>query len=178
MNLPGSPRLHVWVGLLLALVGVLVGGYAYTSWRIYFLHYLPIALVGLVLLIGGSALAGYGQANRPRLGGRGASEKPGLLDRLSTAIVGLSGSDADEEVEEETDESEDDEAAGEADEPEEATEEADEGEGTVDGGDEDEGTVDGDDGDEASRGGEAPDDDEGTAGEDASEGDDGSPREA
>lgn len=105
MNLPGSPRLHVWVGLLVALVGVLVGGYAYTSWRIYHLHYLPVALVGLALVIGGSALAGYGQANRPRLGGRDAGDDPGLIKRLTTAIVGLRGG-ADDEREDEEDSSE------------------------------------------------------------------------
>lgn len=97
MNLPGSAKIHVWIGLLASLMGVLVGGYAYTGWRIYHLTYLPVALLGLVLVLGGSALAGYGQANRPRLGGRGSDEEPGTLAKLKAAVLGLVG-DGDEQA--------------------------------------------------------------------------------
>jgi hypothetical protein len=90
LNLPGSPKTHLWVGLVLSLVGVLVGGYAYTGDRIYHIEFLPVALLGLALLVGGSALAGYGQANRPRLGGRrDEDEQPGLLARARASIQGL-----------------------------------------------------------------------------------------
>lgn len=106
MNLPGSPRTHVWTGLAVALVGVLVGGYAYTSWRIYYIKYLPVALAGLALLIVGSALAGYGQANRPRLGGKARAEDEGgersTLDRLRDAIASLAGGEDDAEASETT----------------------------------------------------------------------------
>lgn len=100
MNLPGPPRLHVWVGLLGALAGALVGGYAYTGDRIFDIVYLPVALAGLALLIAGSALAGYGQANRPRLGGRQTDDEedePSFTQRLRASAAGLLGLAADEE---------------------------------------------------------------------------------
>lgn len=100
MNLPGSAKTHLWAGLILAFVGILVGGYAYTGERIYRIAFLPIALVGLVMVLGGSALAGYGQANRPRLGGRqDDDDDPSLLDRLRSWITDLRGDDEDQDGE-------------------------------------------------------------------------------
>lgn len=98
MRLPGRARTHVWLGLLAALAGVILGGYAYTGDRIYELVYLPLALLGLALLVAGSALAGYGQANRPRLGGRQEEEdeEPGLLTRLRARLTGDEDQQADE----------------------------------------------------------------------------------
>lgn len=77
MRVPGSPQAHVWTGLLLALVGVFVAGFAYTGDRAYHLVYIAVAFLGFALLVGGSLLAGHGQANKPRLGPREpASAKP------------------------------------------------------------------------------------------------------
>lgn len=100
MNIPGSPRLHVWLGIILAFAGALIGGYAYTGERIYEIVYLPVALVGLVLLVAGSALAGYGQANRPRLGGAPSDEEetPSLLDRARAWLSDRGASQGDDET--------------------------------------------------------------------------------
>lgn len=106
MNLPGSAKTHLWGGLAVALVGVLVGGYAYTGDRIYRLAFLPLALVGLVLVLGGSALAGYGQANRPRMGGRPSQDEddgPTFRERVQETFAGLLGDDAEEDDEETAD---------------------------------------------------------------------------
>jgi hypothetical protein len=81
------------LALLVALVGVLVGGYAYTGDRIYRIQYLPMALFGLALVVAGSSLAGYGQANRPRLGGRQDDEEPSAFRRLRTWLADLVGDD-------------------------------------------------------------------------------------
>lgn len=67
-RIPGSPRAHVWVGLVLATIGIAVGGYAYTGPRAYRFEFIFVALLGFLLLAGGSLLTGYGQANRPRMG--------------------------------------------------------------------------------------------------------------
>ncbi len=75
MNVPGSPKLHIWLGLLVSLVGVFVGGYAYTGERVYDIWFIPVAVLGFALVAGGSVLAAYGQARRPRLGGASNDEK-------------------------------------------------------------------------------------------------------
>ncbi len=100
MNLPGSPKLHVWLGLTVALAGILVGGYAYTGDRIYRIEFIPVAFVGFLLLVGGSTLAGYGQANRPRLGGNPASQDdaPSMLDRLKALVDRGAPSNEDDEA--------------------------------------------------------------------------------
>lgn len=98
MNLPGSAKTHLWTGLLLALGGVLVGGYAYTGDRIYELTFLPVALFGLILVLGGSALAGYGQANRPRMGGRPSQDEdegPTFRERVQERFAALLPGDED-----------------------------------------------------------------------------------
>lgn len=96
MNLPGSPKLHLWVGLTISLVGVLVGGYAYTGDRAYEIQFVAVALLGFLLLVAGGVLAGYGQANRPRLGGRAAAteDEPSLVDRLKARFTGDDEEDA------------------------------------------------------------------------------------
>jgi hypothetical protein len=111
VNLPGSAKLHLYTGLLIALVGVLVGGYAYTGSRIYDIVYLPVALLGLALVLGGSALAGYGQANRPRLGGRGGDDEPGAIEKLEAWIADLRSDDEGDEAVEADDAGEDEEPA-------------------------------------------------------------------
>lgn len=93
MNLPGRAKTHVWTGLVVALVGVGVGAYAYTGDRVYHLEFVAVALGGLALVVGGSTLAGYGQANRPRLGGAAArddeedEDEPSILERLKGLFV-------------------------------------------------------------------------------------------
>jgi hypothetical protein len=100
VNLPGSAKTHLYVGLIVAFVGIVVGGYAYTGDRIYDIVYLPVALFGLALLLAGSALAGYGQANRPRLGGRGQDEEPSIFGKLALWITDRArGDDAETEAE-------------------------------------------------------------------------------
>jgi hypothetical protein len=89
VNLPGAPRLHVWTGLIVATIGILVGGYAYTGDRIYHLEFLAVALFGFALLVVGGILAGYGQANRPRLGHR--DEKPPLFGGFDEWWANLTG---------------------------------------------------------------------------------------
>lgn len=104
MDLPGSPRAHVWVGLVIALVGVAIGGYAYTGDRAYHAVYILVAVLGFAMVVGGSMLTGWGQANRPRMGGKAARRKadkegkvdkedeggsPGVTKRLAQAVTGL-----------------------------------------------------------------------------------------
>ena len=99
MDLPGSPRTHVWGGMVIALVGVALGGYAYTGDRAYEFTFIFVAVLGFALVVTGSLLTGYGQANRPRMGGRKKARDAakgeedgdeagadGGLNRLSTAI--------------------------------------------------------------------------------------------
>lgn len=89
MNLPGTARSHVWTGLLIALVGVFVGGYAYTGERIYHIEYIGVAFFGFLLVVAGSVLSGIGQANRPRLGGNpnNQDDEPGLIERLKAKVA-------------------------------------------------------------------------------------------
>lgn len=88
MNLPGSAKLHVWTGLLLALVGVLVGGYAYTGDRVYHIEFIAVAFGGFLLLVAGSILAGWGQANRPRLGEdpRNEEDSTSIAERIAALL--------------------------------------------------------------------------------------------
>lgn len=104
MNVPGSARSHVWVGLLVALMGVFVGGYAYTGERVYDLWFVGVAVLGLVLVLGGGLLAAYGQANRPRLGGVAKARKDEEDEEESVSwgdrlrgFLGRFGKDEDEE---------------------------------------------------------------------------------
>ncbi len=103
MDLPGSPRTHVWVGLVIALFGIAVGGYAYTGDRAYHFGFIFVAFLGFVMVVGGSVLTGWGQANRPRMGGKAARRKSeedeedeeddaGIGQRLSAAVAGLAAS--------------------------------------------------------------------------------------
>lgn len=100
MNLPGSARSHVWIGLVVALVGIAVAGYAYTGDRAYDILYVLVAFLGFALLVLGSLLTGWGQANRPRMGGKAARRKEeakgseGLTARLKAWVA--SGSRQDE----------------------------------------------------------------------------------
>lgn len=96
VDLPGRPKTHLYLGLVVALVGVGVGAYAYTGDRVYRIEFLAVALFGLALIVGGSTLAGVGQANRPRMGGPVDEEEPSLLDELRAAVF---GGDGDEEAE-------------------------------------------------------------------------------
>lgn len=103
MELPGSPKVHVWSGMVIALVGVAVGGYAYTGDRAYHAVYILVAFLGFLMVLGGSLLTGWGQANRPRMGGRAARRReekkdtgtddedtgPGIAQRLTGAVTGL-----------------------------------------------------------------------------------------
>lgn len=105
MELPGSPKVHVWTGLVIALVGVGLGGYAYTGDRAYHAAYILVALLGFLMVVGGSTLTGWGQANRPRMGGKAARRKQenkdkgtddedddgsqGIGQRLAGAVTGL-----------------------------------------------------------------------------------------
>lgn len=106
MDLPGSPKAHVWIGLVIALVGVAIGGYAYTGDRVYHAEFILVAFLGFALLVGGSVLTGWGQANRPRMGGKAARRKeekakqakadadqaddgPGIGQRVAGAMAGL-----------------------------------------------------------------------------------------
>lgn len=90
MKLPGSAKAHVWIGLVLALVGIVVGGYAYTGDRIYRIEFIGVAFLGFLMMVGGSVLAGWGQANRPRLGGNPANqeESPSLGERVKGLVGG------------------------------------------------------------------------------------------
>lgn len=97
VDLPGRARTHVWLGLVVSLVGVAVGAYAYTGDRIYELEFLVVAVVGLALIVGGSTLAGVGQSNRPRMGGPPDEEEPSLLKRLRERVLGDGDAKADEE---------------------------------------------------------------------------------
>jgi len=72
---PGPPRLHVWVGLVVATVGLVVATYAYTGNRAYEIIYVPVAVLGFLLVLVGSLEAGWGQANKPRMGGRKAARR-------------------------------------------------------------------------------------------------------
>lgn len=99
MNLPGPPKLWLNVGILIALIGVVVGGYAYTGDRAYEIEFVAVAVLGFVLLVLGSWMAGWAQAQRPRLGGASKRdddadgekrEKPSLAERLKAALPGRS----------------------------------------------------------------------------------------
>lgn len=104
MELPGSPKVHVWSGLVIALVGIALGGYAYTGDRAYHAVFILVAFLGFLMVVGGSVLTGWGQANRPRMGGKAArrkqeakaneeqedeDESPSIGQRLTGAVTGL-----------------------------------------------------------------------------------------
>lgn len=107
MNVPGSPKLHIWLGLVVALVGTFVGGYAYTGDRAYHLEFILVALLGFLLIVAGGTLAAYGQASRPRLGGTPSQndedeedeedEGPSFLDRVKAQVTVLAASGTDGE---------------------------------------------------------------------------------
>ncbi len=100
MKLPGPPKLWLNVGILIALVGVVVGGYAYTGDRAYEIEFVAVAFLGFLLLVLGSWMAGWAQAQRPRLGAARERDddedneergKPSLTERLKAALPGRSG---------------------------------------------------------------------------------------
>jgi hypothetical protein len=110
----------VYTGLIVSVVGILAGGYAYTGDRVYHIEYLALALFGFALLVVGGLLAGYGQANRPRLGQQ--SKEP-LLQGFGKFFTSLPFVEHDEDEEE--DATNDDPTDGT-----ESTADADEGEGS------------------------------------------------
>lgn len=99
MKLPGPPKLWLWIGLVLATAGVVVGGYAYTGDRAYQIEYVAVAVLGFIVMLAGSILAGWAQAQRPRLGEKPrkkkeGEDKPSVLARLRAKLPG--GADSDE----------------------------------------------------------------------------------
>lgn len=98
MNVPGSPKLHIWLGLIIALLGTFVGGYAYTGDRAYHLEFILVAVLGFALIVAGGTLAAHGQASRPRLGGKKAQgedeeeDEPSFVDRVKAQVAAWTGS--------------------------------------------------------------------------------------